>query len=148
MSGRVSPGRRAWTALLLLAGCGHTGARAPVSDVLSVTELAARYALAHEVPAVLREGGPVCLTVEGRAADPEVLAHLSAGATQVSSSAPGCGGPLAVVVEVSAIRVSGAVATVRASVRLGEAALLEVRRVDGQWRLVRASGREDAGPSG
>jgi hypothetical protein len=105
-----------------------------------VTELAARYALFHEAPAVLREGGPVCLTVDGRAAAPEVLVRLSEGATQVSSSAPDCMGPLAVVVEVSSVRVTGEVATARAGVRLGEAAVLQLRRVDGQWQLVHASG--------
>jgi hypothetical protein len=138
--------RPAWALLPLLAGCGHSLANAPAGDVRSVTELAARYALFHEVPAVLREGAPVCLTVDGQAANPEELTRLSAGSTRVSSSAPGCAGPLAVVLEVSDVRVSGAAGTARAGVRLGKAAVLTVRRIDGEWRLLRASEGEDAGP--
>lgn len=146
----MSPGpsspRRAWTALLFLAGCSHAGATAQADDVLSVTELAARYALVHEVPAVLREGRPVCLTVDGQAAPPEVLARLSEGATEVSSSAAGCALALAVVVEVGGVRVSGGVATVRAGVRLGPARVLTLRHIAGQWRLVGAALGQDAGP--
>jgi hypothetical protein len=146
MSPRPSPPRRAWTALLLCAGCSHTGASRSQDDLLSVTELAARYALLHEVPPVLREGRPLCLTVDGHAASPEVLARLSEGATEVSSSGVGCAVPLAVVVEVSRVRVSGGVATARAGVRLGPARVLTLRRVDGQWRLVGAAAGADAGP--
>jgi hypothetical protein len=134
------------TALLLLAACSHAGASAADNDILSVTELAARYALVHEVPAVLREGRPVCLTVDGQAAPPQVLVRLSEGATEVSSSGAGCALALAVVVEVSAVRVSGGVATVRAGVRLGPARVLTLRRTDGQWRVMGAAAREDGGP--
>ena len=132
--------------LLFLLGCGHAPPPFPTSDVLAVTELAARYALDHDVPAVLREASPVCLTVDGRAPAPEVVARLSQGPQQVSSAGAACSGPRAVLLEVSSVVVSGENATARAGVRLGPGGVLDFRKVDGQWRLASTRGQVGAGP--
>jgi len=141
----VSAAETARTLLLLLAACGHGPVAASSSDVLSVTELAARYALEFEVPSVLREASPVCLEVDGRAAAPELLARLSSVA-QVSPSASACAGPRAVLLQVSGVVVSGDSAVARAGVRLGPSAVLEFRLVNGEWHVLRPKGQPDAGP--
>lgn len=141
----LSPRGARLAALLCLLGCGH----APVSasgDVDTVTELAARYALDHDVPAVLRESSPICLTVDGQLPSPEVLARLSQGPVRVSSGVSACAGPRAVVLEVSAVVVSGETASARAGVRLGPSGPLTFRRVDGMWRVLRAPGHAGASP--
>jgi hypothetical protein len=133
--------------LLLLLGCGHAPPTSPTSDVLAVTELAARYALDHDVPAVLREASPVCLTVDGRAPAPEVVARLSQGPLQVSSGGAACSGPRAVLLEVSGVVVSGESATARAGVRLGPSSVLDFRRAKGEWRVQNSRGQAGAGPA-
>jgi hypothetical protein len=139
-------GRCAHAALLVLVGCGHTPSLAPQSDVLTVTELAARYALDHDVPAVQREASPICLTVDGHAPAPEVVARLSQGPLQVSSGGSACSGPRAVLLEVSGVEVSGESAVARAGVRLGPGGVLDFGKVNGQWRLLSTRGQVGAGP--
>jgi hypothetical protein len=131
--------------VLLLSSCGHTPLGDPSSDVLAVTELAARYALEHDVPAVLREGSPLCLSVDGRAPPTAVLVRLSSGPQQVSASGPGCAEAGAVFLEVSDVVVSGDSATAHAGVRLGPSGVLELRRLEGQWRVFRTAGQVGAG---
>jgi hypothetical protein len=133
-------------ALLLLLGCGHAPPPSPASDVLAVTDLAARYALDHDVPAVLRESSPICLMVDGQSPSPQVVARLSQGPWQVSSGGSACSGPRAVLLEVSAVAVSGENATARAGVRFGPGGVLDFRKVDGQWRLASTRGQVGAGP--
>ena len=134
------------TSLLLLYGCSHAPA-ASSNDVVFVTALAARYALDHDVPATLREASPICLTVDGQPPAQEVLARLSVGPVQVSPGPSGCALPRAVLVEVSEVAVSGETATARAGVRLGPSGVLDFRRVDGEWRVVRPA-REAGGGRG
>jgi hypothetical protein len=134
-----------WAAGLLLGACGHAQPT-PSRDVLTVTELAARYALDYDVPAVLREASPICLSVDGRAPPPEVLARLSQGSIQVSSGASACAGPRAVLLEVSGVSVSGEQAVARVGVRLGPTTVLDFRSVNGQWRVLQPHGQTGAGP--
>ncbi len=139
-------GSRPWAALLVLLGCSHTPASSPSEDVLTVTTLAARYALDHDVPAVLGEAAPICLTVDGQTPAPEVLARLSQGPVQVSSGSSGCSGPRAVLLEVRSVTVSAESATAWAGVRLGPGGALDFQKVDGQWRLSNTHGQKGAGP--
>jgi hypothetical protein len=143
----VSASSAACLALLtsLLVGCAHEKPDAPPADVLTVTELAARFALEEDVPAVLREASPVCLEVDGQPPAPQVLARLSS-TVQVSSSASACGGPRAVLLQVSGVVVSGDTAVAHAGVRLGPTQRLEFRRVEGRWRVVRPAQKTGAGP--
>jgi hypothetical protein len=134
-----------WPTLLSLWACRHAPV-APSSDVLVVTELAARYALDHDVPAVLREASPICLTVDGHAPAAEVVARLSQGPLQVSSGSSACSGPRAVVLEVNGVACAGENATAWAGVRLGPGGVLDFRKVGGQWRVVSARGQVGAGP--
>jgi hypothetical protein len=143
---RVSvTGGGVWTGLLLVCTCSHAPASSS-SDTLLVTELAARYALEHDVPAVLREASPVCLLVDGQTPPAPVLARLSEGPVQVSSGSSACAGPRAVLLEVSAVVVSGDTASARAGVRLGPSGVLDFRRVDGAWRVLQSRGQVGAGP--
>jgi len=128
-------------------GCGHAPPARPSSDVLAVTTLAARYALDHDVPAVLREAAPICLTVDGQAPPPEVLARLSDGPLQVSSGSSGCAGPRSGLLEVRAVTVSGESATAWAGVRLGSGGVLDFRKVNGQWGVSSTRGQTGAGPA-
>jgi hypothetical protein len=132
-------------ATMLLGACAHAPAT-PSADVVAVTELAARYALDYDVPAVLREASPICLTVDGRAPAPEVLARLSRASVQVSSGGASCAGPRAVLLEVSGVAVSGDKAVARAGVRLGPSSLLDFRSVHGEWRVRQPLGQPSAGP--
>jgi hypothetical protein len=134
-----------FAALLVLEACGHAPAT-PSRDVLSVTELAARYALDYDVPAVLREASPICLTVDGQAPSPAVLARLSQASVQVSSGDSTCAGPRAVLLEVSGVVVSGEKAVARAGVRLGPTSVLDFRSVNGEWRVLQPRGQPGAGP--
>jgi hypothetical protein len=133
--------------LLVLLGCSHAPVPSVSSDVLVVTELAARYALDHDVPAVLREATPICLTVDGQAPAPELLARLSEGPVQVSSGSAACAGPRAVLLEVRGVTVSGLSATAWAGVRLGPGGVLDFRKVNGQWRVSSTRGQTGAGPA-
>ena len=130
----------------LLAGCAHAPKEAPSQDVLQVTELAARYALEHDVPPVLREPAAVCLEVDGQAPPPEVLSRLASRGLHLSPGASGCAGPRAVLVQVSGVAVSGERASAWAGVRHGRAGLLTLRKLQGQWQLLRPPGPEGAGP--
>jgi hypothetical protein len=131
---------------LLLGACGHAPAT-PSPDVLSVTALAARYALDYEVPAVLREAAPICLTVDGQAPSPEVLQQLTQDSVQVSPGASACAGPRAVLLEVSGVTVSGPQAVARAGVRLGPTTVLEFRSVNGEWHVLRPHGQTGTVPA-
>jgi hypothetical protein len=143
---RLESNLSARAALLLFVACAHPPAQESPSDVLAVTELAARYALEYEVPAVLREGSPICLTVDGQAPLPQVLSRLSRGGAQVSAGASACSGPRAVLLEVSGVVVSGDTAIARAGVRLGPSGVLDFRRVNAEWRVLRPQGQVGAGP--
>ncbi len=132
--------------MLLLAGCAHAPDGGPAQDVLQVTELAARYALEHDVPPVLREPAAVCLEVDGQPPPPEVLSRLAQGGLQLTPGAAGCAGPRAVLLQVSEVGVAGEQATAWAGVRLGRRGLLTFRKVQGQWQLLRPAGPAEAGP--
>lgn len=141
----ASSRHRVGLALVLVAACGHAPA-GPSSDVLAVTAAAARYALDDDVPAVLREAAPVCLTVDGQAPAPEVLLQLSRASVQVSPGGLACAGPRAILLEVSDVNVRGETASAQAGVRLGTSGVLQLRRVQGQWRVLHARGQDGAGP--
>jgi hypothetical protein len=136
-----------WAALLVLLGCGHAPPPSASSDVLAVTELAARYALDHDVPAVLREAVPICLTVDGQAPAPEVLVRLSQGPVRVSSGSADCAGPRAVLLEVRGVTVDAESATAWAGVRLGPGGALKFQKVNDGWRILQPPGQAGAGPS-
>ncbi len=139
--------RPPWPTLLLLwLGCAHTPAAAPSADVVSVTELAARYALEHDVPPVLRQPSGVCLEVDGQPPAPEVLSRLSTHGVQVFPGATGCTGPRPVLLQVSDVVVSGESASARAGVQQGRSGVLSLRKVQGQWYLMRPPGPADEGP--
>jgi hypothetical protein len=129
---------------LAVAGCTHVAAPPPSPDVLAVTVVAARYALDHEVPAVLRDGSTFCLEVEGGKPPAEVLARLNSGALQVSGSPTDCAGPRAVLLQVDSVVVSGETARARASVPLAGSRVLQLRKVEGQWRVLRPPGPSGA----
>jgi hypothetical protein len=120
---------------------------ADTTDVLAVTVVAAQYALTHDVPAVLREATPICLTVDGQLPPAEVVARLSHASVQVSPGALACGGPRAILLEVSDVTVQGETASARAGVRLGAGGVLALRRVEGQWRVLQTPGAAGSGPT-
>lgn len=132
-------------AALLSLGCAHAPS-GQSQDVLSVTELVARHALEHDVPPVLREPSGICLEVDGQPPAPEVLSRLSAGPRQVSAGPWGCTGPRPVLVQVSGVVVTGHTATARAGVFEGRSGPLTLRKVDGQWQVLRPPGPLDNGP--
>jgi hypothetical protein len=130
--------------LSALAGCAHAAAPSPSADVLSVTVAAARYALDHEVPAVFRQA-TICLEVDGGKPPAEVLARLSSTSVQVSGGPTACVGPRAVLLQVSGVVVSGDSAVARAGVQLGVSSMLQLRKVEGQWRVLRPQGQTGSG---
>gem|GEM_PF-3976142 len=111
-----------------------------------MTELAARYALAHDVPPVLREPSGVCLEVDGQPPPAEVLQRLSSGGVQVFPGASGCTGPRPLLLQVSGVTVSGETASARAGVQQGRTGMLALRKVQGQWQLLRPPGPSSDGP--
>ena len=131
--------------MLGLAGCAHAPGGEPSPDALAVTEVAARYALDHDVPAVDRTATPICLEVDGRAPSPELLSRLSSGPVQVLGSGTACAGTRAIWLEVGGVVVSGTSAIARAGVRLGASGVLQLRKVDGVWRVLRPSGQTGSG---
>ncbi|MGO9828833.1 MAG: hypothetical protein ACLPJH_01735 [Myxococcaceae bacterium] len=146
MAARPLPWVAAPLGALLLAGCAHAPDEAPAQDVLEVTELAARYALEHDVPPVLREPAAVCLEVDGQPPPPEVLSRLARSGLHVTPGAAGCAGPRAVLLQVRDVAVAGDHATAWAGVRLGRNGPLTLRKVQGQWQLLRPAGPTEAGP--
>lgn len=134
-----------WGLLLGLGACAHAPGSAPSSDVLAVTEVAARYALDHDVAAVDRTAAPICLEVDGRAPPPELLARLSSGPVQVLGSGTTCAGARAVRLEVSGVVVSGETAVARAGVQLGSSGVLQLRKMEGQWRVLKTAGQTGSG---
>jgi hypothetical protein len=131
--------------MLGLVACAHTPDEGSSADALAVTEVAARSALDHDVPAVDRNAAPICLEVDGRPPPPELLARLSSGPVQVFGSGTACAGPRAVRLQVSGVVVSGTSAVARAGVQLGASGVLELRKLDGQWRVLKPAGQTGSG---
>jgi len=132
--------------LLLVVGCAHAPPAAPSADVLDVTEVAARYALAHDVPPVLRQPSGVCLEVDGQPPPREVLQRLSTGGVQVFPGAAGCLGPRPLLLQVNAVVVSGNSASAHAGVQQGRSGALTLHRVRGEWQVQRPPGPASDGP--
>ena len=133
-------------AVLLGVGCAHAPADVQSEDVLAVTELAARYALQHDVPPVLREPSAVCLEVDGKPPPPAVLSRLSADGVQVSAGPSGCTGPRALLVQVGGVVVSAESARATAGVQMGRTGVLDLRKAQGGWHVVRPPGPANEGP--
>ena len=138
--------RRTDWVLLFLAGCAHAPADVHAADVLTVTELAARYAMEHDVPPVLREPSALCLEVDGQPPPPELLLRLSNAGAQVFPGPSGCAGHRAVLVQVRDVVVSGDRATAYAGVRLARSGALALHKVNGEWQLLPPSGPANDGP--
>ena len=111
-----------------------------------MTELAARYALEHDVPPVLREPSAVCLEVDGQPPPPEVLTRLSSPGGAVFAGPGGCAGPRAVLLQVNRVVVSADGATAWAGVKTGRSGTLALRKVDGGWHVLQPAGPKDNGP--
>ncbi len=111
-----------------------------------MTEAAARYALEHDVPPVLREPSALCLQVDGAKPAPEVLSRLSGSGVQVFAGPAGCTGPRPVLLQVSAVVVSGESAQAQAGVQQGRSGLLSLRKLQGKWQVVRPQGATNEGP--
>lgn len=137
--------RTGWV-VLLAAGCAHAPTDANAADALAVMEVAARYALEHDVPPVLREPSAVCLEVDGQPPPPQLLSRLSGGGVQVSVGASDCSGPLAILVQLRDVVVSGERATAYAGVRLGRSGPLSLQKVNGAWHVIPPPGPANVGP--